>query len=243
MGKYTKRSPKFFENIRAVDGIKERRCSNCQEWFPETTEYFYMINKKKPEKGFQAECKKCAVKRTMKYQKVNIEKTKIYRSKYNKSKKGKIRKIRCEKIRGENGKNLEWQRNNKDKMLEYRTKRQHKKHNINKIEWNNCKEYFNNSCAYCDLHHKEHLVKRNGKIINMDLHKEHVDHEGKNDLSNCVPSCQSCNSKKRKLSIEEWYNDENENYTQERYDRIQKWLQEDYKQYIVIDKKEKVYNK
>ena len=55
LGKYTKSSPKFFENIREINGIKERRCSNCQEWFPETTEYLYMINKKKPEKGFQAE--------------------------------------------------------------------------------------------------------------------------------------------------------------------------------------------
>jgi len=42
LGKYTKRSPKFFKNIREVDGIKERKCSNCQEWFPETIEYYYM---------------------------------------------------------------------------------------------------------------------------------------------------------------------------------------------------------
>ena len=67
MGKYTKRSHKFFENIREVDGIKERRCSNCQEWFTETTEYFYMRNKSKPEKGFNPECKKCSSKRSRKW--------------------------------------------------------------------------------------------------------------------------------------------------------------------------------
>jgi len=43
-------------NTRINDeGIKEKQCTKCGEWFPETTEYFYMRNKSKPEKGYKSE--------------------------------------------------------------------------------------------------------------------------------------------------------------------------------------------
>lgn len=58
-----------------------------------------------------------------------------------------------------------------------------------------------------------------------------------NELDNCVPSCQSCNSSKAQYTLEEWYNPNNDRrggevFTQERLDKIIKWTTEDYKQSV-----------
>ena len=66
------------------------------------------------------------------------------------------------------------------------------------------KKYFNNECAYCGLPLSEHYFTRKGVTKLGDFHKEHVDHEGLNDLSNCVPSCSECNSEKNKKIFEKW---------------------------------------
>jgi len=123
-----------------------------------------------------------------------------------------------------------WQKNNPEKLKEYRLNRGNKKHNISKEEWDNCKSYFNDSCAYCGLSENEHY-----ELYDQQLHKEHVDHEGSNDLSNCVPACKICNSSKREYSLIEWYEPTNTrcfNYNHERMDRINRWLIDDHKLYI-----------
>ena len=71
-----------------------------------------------------------------------------------------------------------------------------------------------------------------GELKNIDLHKEHVDHNGANDLSNCVPACQSCNSSKWEFDFNDWYCPNNPVFTQERYEKIVKWLEEDFLIYI-----------
>ncbi len=145
--------------------------------------------------------------------------------------KEKLKKHR--KKRRETGKERKWRQENKDKIKEYNDYReQHKKHNISDEEWLACKEYFDNSCAYCGLHVENHFKKWNDEYRKQDLHKEHVDHNGSNDLSNCVPSCQSCNSSKWEFSLDEWYNEDNPKFEQERLERIHKWLKEDYLRYI-----------
>ncbi|MBN3352111.1 HNH endonuclease [Clostridium botulinum] len=128
---------------------------------------------------------------------------------------------------GEEGRQLEWQQNNKDKIKQYSEVRSNKNHTITSKEWNICKEYFNNSCAYCGMTEKEHR-----EIFNQDLHKEHVECEGANDLSNCVPACRSCNSSKNIFQLTEWYNKNNPKFNQEKLDVINKWLSEDYKKII-----------
>lgn len=65
-----------------------------------------------------------------------------------------------------------------------------------------------------------------------DLHREHVDDDGSADLDNCVPSCQSCNSEKHTSTLDDWYNSSNYKFEQWRYDKIIKWITEDYKKYI-----------
>ena len=238
MGKYTKKSPKFFKNIREINGFKERRCTQCKEWFPETTEYFYMRNKSKPEKGFNPECKKCSSKRSRKWAINHWDIMKECFKRNHKNPERKAKEKERKKIAKEAGYFTEYRRKNKDKMNEYgRKKRQNNVHKISAKEWNSCKEYFNNECAYCGLLLSEHYYTRLGVTKLGDFHKEHVIHNGANDLSNCVPSCGSCNSSKRNYFFEDWYNENNLNYTEERYNKIKKWLQEDYLKYIKEKKK------
>lgn len=130
----------------------------------------------------------------------------------------------------EAGKQLEWQRNNKDKLKKYNS--QHKNHEITNDEWEDCKNYFYYRCAYCGLPIEEHFVPFNGEIIHSDFHKEHVNHNGENDLSNCVPSCKSCNCSKWTYSLEEWYTVKNKHFNEQRLSKISKWIKIDYQKYI-----------
>lgn len=243
MGKYTKRSPKFFENIREVNGVKERKCSQCGEWKPETIEYFYLVNKSKPEKGFKAECKKCTVKGSMKYRKEHPDKKYINDKKYSETPAGRESKRKSFKKRYQDGTIQIWIDNNPDKMKKYIQDRRHKNHNITDSEWENCKKYFNYTCAYCGLPLSEHYYTRKGVTKLGDFHKEHFDHEGKNDLSNCLPSCGSCNDQKWKFPFNVWYNKNNERYSQKRYEKIIKWINEDHKLYIEPTKPKRKYSK
>jgi hypothetical protein len=132
-------------------------------------------------------------------------------------------KIRTRKSRAK-GVYREWQRNNTDKIKEYNNN--HRKHDISKKEWEYCKKYFEYECAYCGI-----TEKQAKKLYKQGLHKEHVEHYGSNNLSNCVPSCKICNSSKRKAELNIWYNKQ-EFFKQDRLDKIIKWVTEDYKEYI-----------
>ncbi|MFS0643778.1 HNH endonuclease [Siminovitchia sp. 179-K 8D1 HS] len=109
----------------------------------------------------------------------------------------------------------------------------HKSHEISEEEWLLCKQYFNSSCAYCGLHEDDHYIIYAGAPKKTDLHKEHVDHDGSNKIDNCVPSCQTCNSKKWAFTLDEWYTEENEHYSEERLNKILRWTEKDHKLAIV----------
>lgn len=133
----------------------------------------------------------------------------------------------------ESGKYNEWQDNNKDRLVAYRMYREmHKKHEISTSEWKDCKNYFDSECAYCGLHISEHFIRYAGELKWTDFHKEHVDHKGDNDLSNCVPSCKSCNSRKHSFEFSEWYCKDNPVFSLERKDKINRWLSQDYFMYL-----------
>ena len=213
-----------------IDGVENKQCSICEEWFPCNSEYFYK-NKSSRSDGLSPYCKKCTINKTMTERDVNRvnELSKHYyrtREKTRENRRNNMRKRR------EEGKYKEWQQKNPDKIRGYNKKREiHKKHEISKEEWENCKNYFNYRCAYCELAVEEHFKMWNGKPKQIDLHKEHVDHNGSNDLSNCIPSCQRCNSSKWENNLEEWYTSKNPDFTQERLNKIYKWLEEDYKKF------------
>lgn len=215
--------------------IENKQCSICGEIKPLSE--FYKQKKYSKKRGnwiyYHPECKKCASERSYKWEKDNPDKRKksLLKRRYTDE---KIQELRINsKQRLANGKQLAWQRENKDKIREYNLKRKEQKtHKISDKEWEECKNYFNYRCAYCGLKIEEHYIKHSNKIILGDFHKEHVDSEGKNDLSNCIPSCESCNSKKWKYDFEDWYKNKSEVFDIDRYNKILKWLNEDYKKYI-----------
>lgn len=232
--KEERRIKKLNETHKIIDGIDHKLCSICQEWKPSADKYFYK-NKSNSIDGFHPYCKKCASKKSRQWEIDNPEKYKENNDRKNKNLSAKTIQYMKEKNKRqrESGYYLNWQRNNKDKVQRYRDYReQHKKHEISYVEWMSCKEYFNNECAYCGLHISEHFNKYAGELKWTDFHREHVDDEGSNKLDNCIPSCKSCNSSKHTSTFEEWYCDNNQNYTEERLNKIYKWLGEDHKNYI-----------
>jgi 5-methylcytosine-specific restriction endonuclease McrA len=214
---------------KIIDNVKYKYCLECGQYYPMNTEFFYK-NKSNKKDGFNTYCIKCTFARAERWVKNNPEKYKL-QMKRKVANKTDIQRQRSRDAAKKNrleGYQKKWRQENKDKVRKYNFYRMmNKVHNISKTEWENCKRYFDYSCAYCGISEDE-AKKRYGQK----LHKEHVDHDGANDLSNCVPACRSCNSQKWKYEFEQWYNENNEKYTKERYLKIKKWLESDYKTYI-----------
>lgn len=220
-------------------GVLLKQCSICKEWFPCAEEYFY---KNRSKEGFSPYCKKCEMIKNRKWtvdpkNKESVKKA-YAKSDSNRGYAGMIMMRENSRTRRLNGKHQQWQRDNPEKMRGYRLDReQNKTHTISKQEWENCQDYFNNSCAYCGLPIEEHFITRKGVTKLGSFHKEHVNHNGANDLSNCVPACKLCNSEKYTHTLEKWFNKNNIKFSEERLNKIHKWLNGDYKMYE--EKKEK----
>lgn len=228
-GKSKRQNTLYEENHTIIDEIEHKKCSICENWFPMNKDYFYK-NEANSIDGLHPYCKECTKEKASKWEKSNPEKRKKAKKRYDEKLERRLSRRETSKKFREEGRQRQWYRENKEKLTVYRVKRKmNRKHDISKEEWMKCKEYFNNQCAYCGLPVEEHFVKFKDELIHNDLHKEHVNHKGSNKIDNCVPSCQSCNSSKWTYSIEEWYNNENPNYTKERLDKIYKWLSGDYK--------------
>ncbi|RKJ72185.1 HNH endonuclease [Butyricicoccus sp. 1XD8-22] len=230
--KEERRQKKYTETHKVIEDSEYKLCSICNEWLPFNVDYFYK-NKSNGIDGFNPYCIECTKKKSTNWKKSNPEKWNKLNIKSNSKPETKKRQKKAKEKYRHSEKFKEWVSNNKDKLNGYSRKRNmNKKHEITKKEWNECKEYFNNSCAYCELSQEEHFRMWKGELKLFDLHKEHVDHKGSNKLDNCVPACYSCNSSKHDFDLLEWYNEDNPNYTIERLNKIYRWINEDYKKYI-----------
>jgi HNH endonuclease len=206
----------------------EKECSICKEVKP-LNEY-YAVNKRNS-KGkeyiyYYPYCKKCAIEKAKISQIKNYEKQ-LKRMRI-RNKLPEVKEKRKKYLTSEKWKNTrrKWQRNNKDKLKKYHEYRKmHKMHDISNSERERCKQYFNFQCAYCGITEDEHKEK-----FGQQLHMDHVDPDGANDLSNNIPACKSCNSSKGAFLLEEWYLKQNF-YSEERLNKIYKWLNDDYKYY------------
>jgi hypothetical protein len=168
---------KYEECHRINNGVLEKLCSICGEWLPCTEEYFY-TNKSSLQDGLFPECKKCTKERAKIWTSENHEKVLIAKRKDNaKPIRKKYHREVVYKRRAKNGYFKEYREKNIDIWDKYK----HTDHEITKQEWEQCKKYFNYSCAYCGISEKESKEKYKNK-----LHKEHVIHKGENDLSNCI---------------------------------------------------------
>ncbi|MGG0667773.1 HNH endonuclease [Lederbergia citrisecunda] len=216
------------------DAQNSKICSDCNKDKPLSD--FYSRKASNISKGdyiyYHPQCKKCSIERSWEWQKKNPEKKYEYNKKRREENPEYYKWYRDNYYNNNREKVLEdyrrWQRENRDKIREYGSSRwQNKKHEISNDEWESCKLYFNTSCAYCGMALDEHL-----EVFKTDLHKEHVDHDGANDLSNCVPSCKRRNSSKWTFSFSEWYDETNPFYDGERLLKIVTWLNEDYIKYL-----------
>lgn len=210
--------------------VVTKECTICGENKP-LCEY-YSIEKESKKKGkyiyYHPYCKKCASKKAYQNELNNEESRKRQNSDRVKARRAKTkRKWHQENKEHEREYQRKWRQNNREKLKEYNlNKLANKTHDISNTEWNSCKEYFDNSCAYCGM--SEEAAKEK---YGQQLHKEHVNHEGSNKLENCVPACKGCNSSKHTFSIKEWYNEENERYSQERKDKVNKWINKEYSKF------------
>jgi hypothetical protein len=122
------------------------------------------------------------------------------------------------------GRHQAWLDKNLDKQKQYAEN--HREHDISTKEWNNCLKVFEYKCAYCGISQKE-AKKRDGQ----NLHREHVDNEGYNDLRNGVPACRSCNDTKWTFNMETWFREQSF-FNEEKLQKILWWCEEGYKDYI-----------
>ena len=206
-----------------------KQCTKCDRVLPATSEHWYLSK----EKCIQP-CKECLKKYRDKNKGIQSERYKKWHKKNKERLNNKSRKWCRENKEHVSKTSKRWRSKNKNSIKKYNETYSNKKHKITNNEWKSCKEYFDYSCAYCGI--SEDLAK---ELYNQRLHKEHVLHEGKNDISNCVPSCKGCNSSKARHTLNEWYNKNNIKYTYERYHKIYLWLRYDYKDFR--DKKKKQF--
>lgn len=220
---------KYDDTHKIIDDILYKLCNICENWFPCTRNYFY-YNETNSIDGLYSFCIECCKKKSAHWINNNRE---DYRASARKNSRlayrRELRKTLSREDRA-NGKRKMWEEKNKSKLEKYRIDRKYKQHDITKKEWDACKNYFDYCCAYCELPLKQHYKNYRGKSKKCDFHKEHVDDDGSNDLSNCVPSCHICNSSKRKYDLDEWFKRQ-EFFNEKRLDKIIKWITEDYKYY------------
>ena len=174
---------------------------------------------------YQPKCKECLAKEYQENKKERNKYNKEYKRKYPHRSRDAVRRYRERNYEKRQEDLKKWQQRNRDKLKEYnRYRQQHKNHEITDEEWSICLDYFNNQCAYCGMD-EEIAIQEYGQR----LHKEHVNHEGSNLIDNNIPSCKGCNSSKWVYSLAEWYTPEKEFYSDERLEKIHKWLNGDWK--------------
>ncbi|RYI30544.1 HNH endonuclease [Bacillus infantis] len=219
-----KRRPKtpYKNNHKYINKIEHKLCSDCNEWFPMTEEHFYK-NKGNLVDGFNPHCKECTKIRSTKWMKENPEKYKPHYTKRNQKPyfKEKMKKAAI-KQRLE-GKQKEWQQNNPERLKEYALRRINKIHVFTDEEYLECKEYFKYECGYCGMHEADNLI-----IYKQQLHRDHVIHNGGNDIENCVPACVGCNVSKSDKEFTEWYNKDNPKFSDKRLSKIIAWTTRDF---------------
>lgn len=226
--------------------MESKKCSICNEVKSLSDYYLYKRYIKKKDIhviAYHPYCKKCSIEKQKKRQEENKEHySEIKRQWHIKNKeKANARDREWQRNNKERSKEIykNWVKNNPGRMSAHQEKYRHEKEfKIQKSEWEACKDYFNNSCAYCGISENE-SIDTYGKV----LHKEHAINKGNNDLSNCLPACTGCNSSKHANDYTEWYTIDNPIYNKNRSKLIINWLNEIHKQYIKPPKEKGKYTK
>lgn len=196
-------------------------------WFPCTEEYFYKTKANKKD-GLNTWCKKCSSRKSRKNQLDNPKRTAETLARWHINHRDFVinRLVNWREDNHDHKREYEkdYYVNNPEKFKEYT--KNHRTHDISKKEWDGCLKVFSYKCAYCGLTEEE-----SKKIYKEKLHKDHVDHEGRNDLSNGIPACKSCNSLKHISDMEQWYRKQ-DFFSERKLQFIKRWITDGYKQYI-----------
>lgn len=250
-----RRKEKYSKTHKIINGIDHKFCNahhtyfpSEDPWFPATLDYFYKNNTSGVD-GLNPYCKNCGSQKAIQQWKDDPVKHREAHKKYEKTEKFK-RWMHKNQIDMRDYRKEYWKKN-KHKNKQYTEN--HRKHDIINKEWVACKNFFKDDkgiqvCAYCGLPLENHYRIYADKLQKIDFNKEHVDHEGYNDIRNCVPSCNSCNSTKRTRPIQELFDSGDiPEFTQDKYNKIIQWCTDEYKKYIeekppYIIKRSRVYN-
>lgn len=208
-----------------------KECTKCNKKYPATDEFFYKQKTHTKKNGVKytlsSWCKECSRVRSYSFYIKNKESHLAQkREHYDVDEKFRQEKLKKQKVidrRNKETKKLymkQWQKENKDKVYKYaKDKRGNKEHDISETELFECLDFFNNSCAYCGITEGE-AYERFGQL----LHRDHIDPDGANDITNCAPACRGCNTSKHVSELNEWYNKDNPVYSKRRYNKIIKWI-------------------
>ena len=162
-------------------------------------------------------------KKIKEYSIANKEELNLKRKKYVENNRDRLRIQKRQTKQNNKEKVLEYQRsyykNNKDIYRIDRMRRKSKKKglttNFKREDWRKCKEFFNNTCAYCG----------NGELKLTQDHLAPLTKGGDYTVNNIIPACSSCNSQKNNKDFEKWYLP-HDKYSADRLDRILQYIKQ-----------------
>lgn len=228
--KQQRRQDKYNKEHKIINGIDHKLCNKHHiyfpdegSWIPATTEYFY-YNDKNSSDYLYPTCKKCSVVKAGKWNEEHPDIKKVSVKKHYDSKQGKLNRTRRNQEWRDKGGLKNLYHKDPERFKEYNNR--HRQHDITDAEWKDCLKTFDNKCAYCGISEQEHKQKYNEV-----LHKDHIIHNGYNDLRNAVPGCKRCNSSKYEFDMIEWYK-EQDFFSEGKLNLIKWWMSEGYKEYI-----------
>lgn len=204
---------------------RKKRCTDCKQLKPCTTEYFY--KNKKSKWGFKAQCKECRHKYRKQQYEENKEQELALNKEYREKNKDKT-KERYKKWREEHKEEIKeyMQDYNKEYRQTERGKINHNKSNHKRRclmreqtytneQLEECLIFFNNCCAY------------SGKELTENYSIDHIialSKNGENLIWNLVPMDKDLNSSKRDKDMLEWYVQQ-DFYSKERLNKIYEWIE------------------
>jgi len=230
--KQKRKQDKYDKEHKIIDGVNYKKCGKHDihfpeesPWFPCTDKYFY-VNNSNGIDGLSPWCKRCSVVRSNINTLENYDRFLQSQVKYRKTEKNRdCQKEKHKRLKAK-GVYKNWADRNPEKIKGYTNK--HRDHDIEESEWISCQEFFDYCCAYCGKTLEDQLAENKEQF-----HKEHKDHDGYNDVRNCIPACTNCNSSKRIKTFDEFFESGFiKEFTQDKYNKIVRWTTEEYKKYI-----------
>jgi len=183
-----------------------KKCNNCGEILSATEEYFRNKKERNDRYALYHICKECESILKKEYRDSHKEEISIYNKTWHDSNIDVVRSLYERYYNNnkeyENKRTNKYYNNNKESIFKLVKINIHKRkaklkgldHSYNKDQWEECKKYFNNKCAYC------------GKEEN--LAQEHfiaLSKGGEYTRNNIIPACKKCNSSKRDKDFFIWY--------------------------------------